>query len=129
MKSINHKSENNTINKYYLLMVFATSFGFAQTEKPTQETLKAKSDLSSTSAQHNPYFKNNANQGEMVSVAENNKDSIEITKQKTKSNNTNERIVKPNGQDDENPFPPKSSVSNVLKTKHDKAKNSVGNIR
>jgi len=129
MKTTKHKSGKNTINKFYLLMVLATSIGFAQTEKSTQETLKAKSDFSSASAQHNPYFKNNANQGEMVSVAENNTDPIEITKQKTKSNNTNERMAKPNGQDNENPISQKGSVSNVLKTKHDTAKNSVGNIR
>ena len=92
----------------------------AQTEKSTQETLKAKSDLSSSSTQHNPYFKNNAIQGDMVSIPGNNSDSVEISSQRT---------TIPKGQDNENPFPQKGSVSNVLKTKHDTAKNSVGNIR
>ena len=120
MKTTKHKSGKNTINKFYLLMVLATSIGFAQTEKSTQETLKAKSDLSSSITQHNPYFKNNAIQGDMVSISGNNSDSVEISSQRT---------TIPKGQDNENPFPQKGSVSNVLKTKHDTAKNSVGNIR
>ena len=113
MKTSNHKSGNNTISKFYLFMVLATSIGFAQTEKPT-------SDLSSASTKNNPYYKNNAIQGEMVSLNRNNSDSVEISSQ---------RATKPNGQDNENPFSQKGSVSNVLKTKHDTAKNSVGNIR
>jgi len=91
-------------------MVLATTIGFAQTEKSSEETVKAKSDLSSASAQTNPYFKSSSNSGEMVRIAGNNTEPIDITKQRTKSNNTNERTTKPNGQDDGNPFPPKSLV-------------------
>ena len=121
MKTTKHKSGKNTINKFYLLMVLATSIGFAQTGKQAEEsTIKAKSDLSSASTQNNPYFKNNAIQGDMVSIPGNNSDSVEISSQRT---------TIPKGQDNENPFPQKGSVSNVLKTKHDTAKNSVGNIR
>ncbi|WP_304197830.1 hypothetical protein [Flavobacterium alvei] len=129
MKSTHHTSEKNTINKYYLLMVLATSIGFAQTEKSTQDIVKAKSDLSSAAAITNPYFKENSMSGEITSVSDEITEPVQVLKTRTKSNQTNERTTRPNGQDDGNPFPQKSSVSNVLKTKHDTAKNSVGNIR
>ena len=129
MKTLNQKSGKNTFSKFYLLAVLATTIGFAQTEKQTQETdSKAKSDLSSASLHNNPAFQENKMQGQMLSVSSDGKvESIDdwqtqtsiapknvdnepvlITKQRTKSNNTNERTTKPNGQDDGNPFPPKN---------------------
>ena len=110
MKSTNHNSGKNTINKFYLLMVLATSIGFAQTEKSTQEIEKTKSDLSSAGTNNNPYFKENQLAGEMAPLNGNITEPIVITKQRTKSNNTNERTTKPNGQDDGNPFPPKNAT-------------------
>ncbi|HQF48294.1 MAG TPA: hypothetical protein PLZ71_06510 [Flavobacterium alvei] len=110
MKSTHHKSEKNTINKYYLLMVLATSIGFAQTEKSTQDIVKAKSDLASTGAITNPYFKENSMSGEMTSISDETTEPVQILKTRTKSNQTNERTTRPNGQDDGNPFPPKSTL-------------------
>jgi len=134
MKNSNQNSVKNTSNKFYFLMVLATTIGFAQTEKSSEETVKAKSDMSSASAQTNPYFKDNQMAGEMLrnseaissdskvegiddwqtqaskAPADVNTEPVVITKQRTKSNNTNERTTKPNGQDDGNPFPPKSLV-------------------
>ena len=150
MKSTNYKSGKNTINKLYLLMVLATTIGFAQTEKKSDKSsFKAKSDLSSANKNTNPYFKENTMSGEMPKISNDGKteglddwhtisakasadvssEPVLITKQRTKSNNANERTTRPSGQDDGNPFPQKGTVSNVLKTKHDTAKNSVGNIR
>ena len=126
MKSTNQKLRNNS---FYALMILSSSISFAQTKNLSQETIKAKGDLNSAGALNNPYFKSNANQGEMVSVAHYNSNRIEINRQQTKSNDTNESIAKPNDQVDVNTSPPKSAVSNVLKTKHDTAKNSIGNIR
>lgn len=132
MKSTNHKSGKNTFNKFYILAVLATTIGFAQTEKQTQENdSKAQSDLSSASVHNNPAFQENKLQGEMLKVSSDGKvegiddwqkqsakaptdvntEPVAITKQKTKSNNSNERTTKPNGQDDGNPFPPKSIIS------------------
>ena len=70
MKSTNHKSGKNTFNKFYILAVLATTIGFAQTEKQTQETdLKAKGDLSNGGASTNPYFKDNQLAGEMPKIS------------------------------------------------------------
>ena len=131
MKSTNQKSGKNTFSKFYILAVLTTTIGFAQTEKQTQETdSKAKSDLSSANLHNNPAFQENKMQGEMLKVSSDSKvesiddwqkqtskapadvntEPVVITKQRTKSNNTNERTTKPNGQDDGNPFPPKSLV-------------------
>jgi hypothetical protein len=150
MKTTSNKSRRNTINKYYLLMVLASTIGFAQTEKKSEESpFKAKSDLSSANIKSNPYYKDNQTAGEMSKISNDGKvegiddwqtqstktatdvslEPVQVTKTRTKNNQTNERTTKPNGQDNGNPFPQKKSVSNVLKTKHDTAKNSVGNIR
>ena len=113
MKSTNQNSEKNTLNKLYLFMVLASTIGFAQTEKQTQENAsKVKSNLSSASVQSNPYFKDNTLEGTMRSISTENTEPIVITKQKTKSNNPNERTTYPNGTDDGNAFPPKSNSSN-----------------
>ena len=133
MKSTNQNSGKNTFSKFYILAVLATTIGFAQTEKPTQETdLKTKSDLSSANLHNNPAFQENKMQGQMLRVSSDSKvegiddwqtqtsiapadvttEPVVITKQKTKSNQTNERTTKPNGQDDGNPFPPKSVEKN-----------------
>ncbi|MFV8358283.1 hypothetical protein ACNQGB_19135 [Flavobacterium sp. XS1P32] len=113
MKSTNQNSEKNVFNRTCLLLVLATTIGFAQTEKQTQENdAKAKSNLSTTGAQNNPYFKDNTSQGTMLSVSGESKEPVQVLKTRTKSNQTNERTTKPNGQDDGNPFPPKSQSSN-----------------
>ena len=112
MKSTNYNTGKNTINKFYLLMVLATTIGFAQTEKATQEIEKAKSDLSSAGANTNPAFQENKMSGEMTSVSGEITEPVQVLKTRTKSNQTNERTTKPNGQDDGNPFPPKSVEKN-----------------
>lgn len=121
MKTLNQKSGKNTINKFYFLMVLASSIGFAQTEKPTQEIEKAKSNLSSAVANTNPYFKENQLAGEMTSVSAEITEPVQALKTRTKSNQTNERTTRPNGQDDGNPFPPKSVVKkgSPLKSTYD----------
>ncbi len=111
MKTLNYKSGKSTISTFFLLMVLATSIGFAQTEKPVQEIVKAKSDLSNVSLQNNPAFQENKMQGEMTMVSGEITEPVQSLKTRTKSNQTNERTTKPDGQDDGNPFPPKSSLT------------------
>lgn len=86
--------------------------------------------MSSANLHNNPAFQENKMQGQMLRVSSDGKvegiddwqtqtsiapadvttEPFVITKQKTKSNQTNERTTKPNGQDDGNPFPPKSTL-------------------
>lgn len=95
------KTANNNYSKFYLLVVLVSTLSFSQeAKKITETTLKNNSNSTNKSANTNPYFVSNQMEGNMASI------SI--------SGKSNE---------------PKNSVSNVLKTKHDTAKNSVGNIR
>ena len=108
MKTTIKKSGKKTFSAIYIIAILSTTMGFAQTENTL---LVKKSDMSSTSTQSNPLYQDNQTAGEMPLSSGSVTEPAQVTKQKTKSNNTNERTTRPNGQDDGNPFPPKSQSS------------------
>lgn len=100
------KTTNNNYSKFYLLILLASTIGFSQEEKKLSEVAFYNNNATNIGTDTNPYFISNELEGEMLFISE-------------EKNEINNPII----------FYPENSVSNVLKTKHDTAKNSVGNIR
>ncbi len=91
MKTVKQNTEKNTISKFYLLLVLATTVGFAQEENQTVGVAQTQTTQVETVVKSEPVEQDGL-------------------KTRTKSNQTNERTTRPNGQDDGNPFPPKNLV-------------------
>lgn len=106
MKTTNNKSGKRTFSAIYIIAVLSTTMGFAQTE---ESSLHVKSNLSNTKS--NPLYQDNQMTGENPSTSDAIIDAVQAINPKTKSTIANERTTRPNGQDDGNPFPPKTHSS------------------